>query len=612
MSECNHSLSKPELLQPSESRLQQILNSLSKSVEGGDEDLDQSRSSVLDLIDFLNSISEAALSYPENGNAQNTAFEVLSQVYQYICSPCTDQGILDVLSFELPKAAARFADISDRCLEVAGNVIDRFVSMCSPRDMLSVLCDALDSSSETIKVSGYFTPLLTGLSKVFLSIQRRHFEQVKVAVPVILKVLKAISFESDGKHTELQDLFDAALGIANSIHAVCAKLEGIVNEKLRALLGLYVLQIMALVSVCIDYNVLISALLPQLSSFFPYCGLSYLGLITGSDVDRMTSIAIGATEDEEDYMSYLSYVKHGASISVIWGHISDGAVIAAKENLIAVKDELRNDQTKRWQAIGMLKHVFASLSLPWKLKEHAIDFLLCIMDGSISRMYNDEDTDCSSYMPSLFAALKAVQRVIMDASDTLQRRKAFDAFRKVLADIPTSQRFDILKALITNSNSSSMIAILLDIVKGEMHMEICKRENDIIIDTQNKVKHRTFFWTASVLELVELVLRPQKGGPPSLPEQGDAVLSALNLYRFILITESTGKTNYTGVLSKSNLQKTYNEWLLPLRTLVTGIMAENKSDCDQLVVDIVCSLNPVELVLYRCIELVEEKLKHST
>lgn len=75
------------------------------------------------------------------------------------------------------------------------------------------------------------------------------------------------------------------------------------------------------------------------------------------------------------------------------------------------------------------------------------------------------------------------------------------------------------------------------------------------------------------------------------------------------VTNGTGKTNYTGVLSKENLQRAYNEWLLPLRTLVTGIMAENGNDCDQLAFDAVCTLNPVELVLYRCIELVEEKLK---
>lgn len=79
----------------------------------------------------------------------------------------------------------------------------------------------------------------------------------------------------------------------------------------------------------------------------------------------------------------------------------------------------------------------------------------------------------------------------------------------------------------------------------------------------------------------------------------------------IIKIHGTGNTNYTGVLLKSNLQKSYNEWLLPLRTLVTGIMSENKTDYDEITVDIECALNPVELVLYRCIDLVEEKLRWS-
>lgn len=77
------------------------------------------------------------------------------------------------------------------------------------------------------------------------------------------------------------------------------------------------------------------------------------------------------------------------------------------------------------------------------------------------------------------------------------------------------------------------------------------------------------------------------------------------------ITHATGKTNYTGVLSKDMLQKAYNEWLLPLRTLVTGVVAENQNDHDQLASDAICALNPIELVLYRCIELVEDNLKHA-
>nr|GMD44038.1 aberrant root formation protein 4 isoform X1 [Ipomoea batatas] len=123
------------------------------------------------------------------------------------------------------------------------------------------------------------------------------------------------------------------------------------------------------------------------------------------------------------------------------------------------------------------------------------------------------------------------------------------------------------------------------------------------------------FWDDSILDLVELVLKPPTGGPPSLPEYTDAVLAALNLYRFVLITESavcvhgTGKTNYTSVLSKEKLEKAHSGWLLPLRTLVTGVMAENQKDYDQLAQDTMCSLNPIVLVLFRCIELVEEKMK---
>ncbi|VVA23910.1 PREDICTED: aberrant [Prunus dulcis] len=436
--------------------------------------------------------------------------------------------------------------------------------------------------------------------------KRRHFEQVKVAVPIIVKVLKARSLELEDEDPEFKTLFDRAMSVANSIRAVCVKLEGGANDKLRALLGLYVLQIMALVSM----NHKVSSSQPfvlQLSSFFPFCGLTYLGVVTGSVVD-IISRTVG--EDEDDYMSNLSDVKHGASLSVIWGHASDEVVRAAEEDLASVRDELKNNQTKRWQAVGMLKHILAPVTLPWELKKHAINFLLCVTDGNIP--HYDEHDCFSSYMSSIFATLQAVQMVIIYASDTVLRKNAFEAFKRILADIPTSQRFDILKALITKSDSSSMIAILLDIVKGEMHKESRHSlGNDEVLQAEYKSHPHTVLWTPNVLALVEMILRPPEGGPPSFPEDSDAVLSALNLYRFVLITESTGKTNYTGAVSRSNLQRAYNEWLLPLRTVVTAITAENKNDCD-ISLDAFCILNPIELVLYRCVELVEDQLKQHS
>ncbi|KAE8687468.1 Aberrant lateral root formation 4 [Hibiscus syriacus] len=607
MAEFNGSSSANALLL----KLHQILTSCSKSISGGD--FSQSQTSESELVNFLDSVSDAALSEPENEDAKANAFKILSEIYQFLCSPSLDHEIIDALSFELPKSASKFAGISPQCLEVADNVIRQFIQTSSPRDMLSVICEALDSPNKTIKAAAYISPLISGLSYVFLSIQRRLFEQIKVAVPVVVKVVKVISLETDSQDTELETLFDRVVVNAHAIQTVCSNMENGEKEKLRALLGLYVLQILALISV--SSNHLSFAL--QLASFLPYCGTSCLGLVTGSSIDTLSGFVIGGKLHCYVNLKMLSVPLTCLDFcfidAVILAQKYDEFDRAAKLDLSAVKTELQNNQTKRWQAIGMLKHIFSSFDLPWEFKSDAVDFLLYITSGDISNELDDEHNDCSRYMTSIFSALQAVTMIIIYTSDVALRKNTFEALKRVLGDIPDSQRYDILKALIKNSDSSSMVAILLDLVRGEMHrertlrMSICKDE---ALDVDNKSIQKTLFWCTSILELVESVLRPVSGGPPILPDNSDAVLSALNLYRYVLMTESAGETNYTGVRSKNNLKKAHNEWLLPLRVLVSSMEAANKNDHGQLAVDTVCALNPVELVLYRCLELVEENLKH--
>ncbi|KAK2379062.1 aberrant root formation protein [Trifolium repens] len=584
--------------------LQKILQSCSKLAEVGDSL--ESENTISELVGFLDSLLDATLFDPDNKHKENNAFEALSEIHGYICSPSLDQEVVDALSFELPKAVSKFAGISRNFLDMAISIIDQFIVKCGPRDMLLILCDTLGYSSKVTSAASYIVPPLSGLSKVLISIRRRQFELEKEAVPMILNVLKAVCLESDEE--ELDNVFDRAIEIANSIYEVCNKLaDNDAREKLRALLSLYVLQCLALVSAS-DTTSGSHALVLQLSRISSYCGLSYLSLVTTYDVEAVASTVFG--ENKDDCMGCLSHVKHGAALSVVWGHVSEEVAHAAKEDIIAVKDELRKYQIKRWHAIGTIKHALSFVSLPWELKKHTINFLLCITDGDICGNCDDENSQWPSYLPNIFSALQAVTMVIMYAPDPELRKNSFAVLKGVLADVPISERLDILKALIRNANSSSMIAILLDLVRKEMHTEIHSSTSVVKGQQINHEAHPDIsFWSPSVLELVESVLRPPQGGPPSLPEQSDAVLSALNLYRFVLMTESTGKTNYTGVLSRSSLLKVYNEWLLPLRTLVTGIMAENKSDYDELSIDTVCTLNPLELVLYRCIELVEEKLK---
>ncbi|KAK6927594.1 YAP-binding/ALF4/Glomulin [Dillenia turbinata] len=624
-------------------QLCQTLNSCSHSINLGDHR--NSEAGISELVQFLNSISES-----DDIDSNANALELLSELHTYISSPTLDQEVVDALSFELPKEVAKFSGASSKLLEVAESVIDQFILRCSPRDMLPILCEALDSS---ISNPGYFAPLLSGLAKVILYVQRRHFEQMKEVVPVVVNVLKAISSESDVEDTDFVDLFSRTISVANSIQTVCKKLDGRVNDKLRALLGLFVLQIMvktlhfnfrAFVSINLKNKAVILALVQQLSNFYLYCGLSFLGLVSGSDIDRIVNTFLEGKFlqmmemiiSDVFPMSSLEHLFQMIDYSVlsipavIWGHISSDVAVAAGEDMTLVNNELRVDRGKRWQAVGMLKDIFSSFNLSWELKKYAVDFLHSIMGGDNPGNYNDAHLEGSCHFPGLLAALEALEKAIIYAPDGALRKDTFAALKmvrhskylcchrfatsmQVLADVPTSLRFDILSALIRNSSSSSMTAVLIGCFKDEMHKESCQRiaSSNEPGRNESETPQTSNFWSPSVLELVELVLRPNKGGPPALPEHSDEVLSALNLYRFVLLTESAAETNHTGVLSKSSLQKAYNEWLLPLRTLVTGIIAENKDDYDQFAMDTVCALNPVELVLYCCLELVEEKLSNS-
>nr|XP_010913381.1 aberrant root formation protein 4 isoform X2 [Elaeis guineensis] len=589
---------------PSSLRLKEALNSCSQSFETGD--FGKSDTAVTAVVDLLNSIVEPPLSDWENATpCKRASEEALVEIQSYLSSPSSNQMAVDALSLELPKVVAKFAALSDRCREIAESIIDFLVSSCSPRDMLSILCEAIDAHIRESQEQTYFILLLSRLSKVLDHTQRRHVEQVKVAIPVILKVLNAISSVSNDEDKDsLNDLFGAAISIGTSIQAICEKMVGTRQEELCAILGLYVLQNMALISKSIQSHVVSScrSLVLQFSKFLPFCELSYFGLITGCDVASITDEV--SKEDGDDFMACFSFVMSGATLAVIWGHISDEIAKAAGEQLISVLNKIRNDRTVRWQAIGMFKYILSSIDYPWEIKSHSVELLLCMMEGINSEESSDNHTDFSCFMPSLFSSLQAVERIMIGASDASLRKKAYSALRKVVSDIPSSHRFDILRALITNSNSPSMEEILKEVHQSDMS------EDNKIIHIQN-TNAGSPFWSSHALDIVELMLKPPKGGPPPLPEHSEPVLAALNLFRFILITESTGKTNHTGILSANTLHKAYSEWLLPLRTLVTGIRAENEKDDSEIADHILCALNPVQLVLYRCIELVEDKLKHS-
>lgn len=207
-------------------RLQQTLTTCSQLIEASD--FSNSDGLVTGLADFLTPISISVVEETSNQDLERTSFEILTEIHCFITSPSRNQEVVDALSFELPKVVCKFACASKRCSEIAERIVGHLVSMCSPREMLSILCEALSSPSEMFRVPCYFSPLIGGLAKVIILIKRRQFEQVKAAVPVILGVLKSMSLETDEEGIDTEDLFHKAIALADSIQAVCKK-----NRKIR-------------------------------------------------------------------------------------------------------------------------------------------------------------------------------------------------------------------------------------------------------------------------------------------------------------------------------------------------------------------------------------------
>lgn len=63
----------------------------------------------------------------------------------------------------------------------------------------------------------------------------------------------------------------------------------------------------------------------------------------------------------------------------------------------------------------------------------------------------------------------------------------------------------------------------MDCVRREMHAEYSKRTSMDNGGLEAEAAKCSIFWDESILDLVELVLKPPTGGPPSLPQYTDAV-----------------------------------------------------------------------------------------
>jgi hypothetical protein len=65
----------------------------------------------------------------------------------------------------LPKHVAKLGAQIGGCWDLAAAILKFFVMNCSPRDMLSILCEALDAAMDVPNDSSSFVLLLNALAK---------------------------------------------------------------------------------------------------------------------------------------------------------------------------------------------------------------------------------------------------------------------------------------------------------------------------------------------------------------------------------------------------------------------------------------------------------------
>ncbi|KAF7094056.1 hypothetical protein CFC21_096412 [Triticum aestivum] len=534
---------------PTLTRLREALAALSEAFESGDTaSSDAAAAAVAEILSPSDADASAALSE-----------QMLREVHAFLSRPSSNQMAIDALSLELPKPVAKLGARMGNCRDIARAIIEFFASNCSPRDMLCILCEALDTPV-AFNGSAYLVILLDGLA--------------------------------------------STLRIGNAIQEMCKTMVNHRKEELCSILGLYALQNIALVSSESKHQNILStcgSVVLQYSKFLMFCGFTYLGLLTGNDVTSTTTKL--SKEEDDNFLDCFSSAMDGASLVVVWTSMHDDMSKYAGAEFESALKEVQDNCIRKWEAINMFRYVLSSVNYSWAIKSHSLDLLLTLVDDKCSEETNDHVD--FPYSTQIFATLKAIERVMIAAPDTLMRKKAFSALKRVISAVPSTQRFDILQALIENSMFPSLTAILLDLVKNEVSRE-SRRADQVNGSDRSQDAGESPPWASQVLELVELILRPPEGGPPCLRDHSEEVLSALNLLRLILIIDSRGSRS-AKMLRDEKIRAVYSEWLIPLRLIITGIQSELEKGGGEDENQMLCLLNPVQFVLHRCIELVEEK-----
>eukprot|EP00249_Psilotum_nudum_P010572 c22622_g1_i1 orf=280-1995(+) len=565
---------------PLSKQLEQIVLRFSQAGEWGDE---QKAAAACDFVRVLSEPVEDIDATSTVAQHVRVECERLLAVVKVALDPSTSSGqaLLDHIGLEIPSIIVKYIVISPICEEMSDDIMATLCDACSSRELYMVYMGALDLYAKSASIP-FCVPLLRELPTILCRITRRRLGFVKEAIPGLLEIAR-LAVEVQVKTS---DVLDKLVLLAMALHNLCVQEQA--EEPMRQVVGIFALQLLA-ISVKdhrLENMPVGPSMVVQLFKLLSFCKFSYFNMLSGNYLNDIVDFAtiecgFGNLEVQE--------IKIGAALAVYWALCHDEMAAVGNENMEELRDKLRCSQNAIIDALWGVNILLNQRKGSWYLVKKGVDLLLSILkiQSITTETANDIGTDdWPGISLRMVILLQVVEDVIVYAPDKELRQKAYIVFVRIITEVlPAGPRFDVLKALIINCKHSSMVSLLLSCVKEEVAKSLTTkqvtaaetREESNFIGTS--VEPYSPFASHEVLNIIELVVRPPQGGPPDLPNQIDAVLGALNLYRFILIKETK------------------------------GIRTACKDENSEMTVYMLLAMDNLEGVLCRCLELAEEALR---
>ncbi|BBN10591.1 glomulin [Marchantia polymorpha subsp. ruderalis] len=552
------------------------------------------------------------------------------------------QELLDIAGgSDLLEVVVQYAGISEGCEANINTLIANMAASCDPREMFTIFFEVINIYTKP-RTLHLCIPLLHGLSIVFPRIRRRQVEFFKEAIPGLLEVgraaleVKGATGENDSDdevsesraqqipHYRVPDnipskLVEKLVNLGKTMREVYT---GDDNQRLSDILVLYILRLLSLASCstsAIEGGV--PEIVMEVMNLLSSSNLFVKEILTTRKLEEILDRY--SDEDEDQILRTRFEATVGAALAVYWYIFNkDSSTVTLVFDFL--KSQVENSGR---QGVSYVINMASILLVPlgWNqdvsFQQKGVTLLTSILEvlKTISNTSHTVQPDDSSIY--IMPALKRIQDLVVHTANTKLRREAYALLIKTIKQtLPAPERFQALFDIITNCDHPSLVSLLLNCVKDEV-VSAWPPVVDLPIQRgsdglSTSASAETFtegmtlspFVNSQVLQFIQCVLRTRDGDLAELPRNIDAVVSALNLYRFLLIRESSGNTNYTQVLGHDELVKGRTYWLLPIREQalsVRSVLERVDSETDSSA-DMMLAIDCLQSVLYRCLEIVEE------